>query len=413
MLHKTVLHHLEPAFLQSEARRIGRKWIRRVRRIDRRVASLEPEGDPRGNVLLSYIIDPFLLAPGAPVPYSHTHYWETLTMARTFVEAGYRVDAISWTHPSFMPERPYDFVIDVRMNLERWAPVLPPKTVKILHIDTSHYTFNNPAQEARRNALEQRRGVRLKPVKMLPENRAIESADLATVLGNDFTRETYAFAGKPIFRIPISVPFTYNWPTGKDFEAARHRFLWFGSGGLVHKGLDLVLEAFAAMPDFHLTVCGPVRAERDFERAYFRELYETPNIHTYGWVDVGRPEFLELARRCVGLIYPSCAEGGGSSVLTCMHAGLIPIINREVSVDLDSSYGVQLTECTISKIQQAVRKLAARPTEELEEIARRTRTFAREHHTKATFQAGYRDFVERLISGAWRSDEHGREEALS
>jgi hypothetical protein len=47
---------------------------------------------------------------------------------------------------------------------------------------------------------------------------------------------------------------------------------------MVHKGLDLVLEAFADMPEYHLTVCGPIQKEQDFERAYYRELYQVPNI---------------------------------------------------------------------------------------------------------------------------------------
>ena len=37
---------------------------------------------------------------------------------------------------------------------------------------------------------------------------------------------------------------------------------------MVHKGLDLVLEAFVAMPEYHLTVCGKVSSEKDFEDAY-------------------------------------------------------------------------------------------------------------------------------------------------
>jgi len=397
-----LLHQLEPAHVLAEIRRVTGKLARRARRIEERTVTLEPAGPARGDVLFSYVIDPFLLRPGEPVPYSHTHYWESLTMARAFVDLGYRVDAVSWTNRRFVPERAYDFVIDVRLNLERWAPLLPPETVKVLHVDSAHYTFNNPAQEARRRALEERRGVRLRPVKMLPENRAIESADLATVLGNELTQSTYAFAGKPLFRIPISVPFTYPWQEGKDFDAARRRFLWFGSGGLVHKGLDLVLEAFAGLPDHHLTVCGPVRRERDFERAYFRELYRTPNVRTYGWIDVGAPEFLELARETLALVYPSCAEGGGASVLTCMHAGLIPIVNREVSVDLEASYGVALAECSIEAIRDRVRELAARPAAELEAMARNAWTFARERHTKDVFRESYRRFAERLVDGSWR-----------
>ena len=71
---------------------------------------------------------------------------------------------------------------------------------------------------------------------------------------------------------------------------------------MVHKGLDLVLEAFAGMPEYHLTVCGPVASEKDFERGYNQELYHTPNIHTFGWIDVDSPKFINLAAQCVGIV---------------------------------------------------------------------------------------------------------------
>lgn len=399
-------HRLEPKFLAGELRRIARKWWRRARRVDRRVVCLEPKGSARGRALFSYIIDPFLLAAEGELPYSHTHFWESWTMARCLVEQGFRVDAISWVDQSFQPEGAYDLVVDVRTNLERLAPELGD-AVKLLHIDTAHYTFHNPAQERRLRDLESRRGVRIRPQKMLPENRAIETADLATVLGNRFTQETYAFAGKPMFRIPISVPFTYPWPAGKDFDAVRRRFLWFGSGGLVHKGLDLVLEAFAEMPGYHLTVCGPIRQERDFETAYWRELYETENIETLGWIDVGSEAFRELCRNTLGLVYPSCSEGGGSSVLTCMHGSLIPVVNRETSVDLAPERGILVAESSIAELQQAVQELASRPIEDLEATARAAWTFAREHHTKEHFLAGYREFAARLADGSWRDLQRG------
>ena len=60
---------------------------------------------------------------------------------------------------------------------------------------------------------------------------------------------------------------------------------------MVHKGLDLVLEAFAATPELQLTVCGPVDRERNFNDFYRRELYRTPNIRTVGWIDVAGREF--------------------------------------------------------------------------------------------------------------------------
>src|SRR5205085_6890304 len=105
----------------------------------------------------------------------------------------------------------------------------------------------------------------------------------------------------------------------------RTRFLWLSSGGLVHKGLDLALEAFAAMPDCHLTVCAPVETEEDFCRAYRKELYDTPNITTVGWVDIESAQFHAIADSCISVMSTSCSEGGSTSVVSAVHAALIPI----------------------------------------------------------------------------------------
>jgi len=131
-----------------------------------------------------------------------------------------------------------------------------------MHIETAHWLFHMNAQHQRLLDLQRRRHATIGPCKVVSPNWAIENADCAIILGNDFTRSTYAYAHKPFYRIPISAPTVYPGPTART-RACRRSFLWFGSGGLVHKGLDLVLEAFAQMPDFYLTVCGPVNEEKD------------------------------------------------------------------------------------------------------------------------------------------------------
>ena len=92
---RQALHPLQPAHLAAEARRIAAKIARRARRLDLRVARLRPDGPARGAVLFSYILDPFLGRPGAALPTSHTHFWESHRMAHSFVERGFQVDAIS------------------------------------------------------------------------------------------------------------------------------------------------------------------------------------------------------------------------------------------------------------------------------------------------------------------------------
>ena len=397
----------DPSYLRMRAERFLRKRWRKMRKTEERVVTLEPKtGVQRGRVLLSYILEPFLLPRGEEgepdLPYSHTHFWETWTVADTWRRHGFAVDVVSWQNRTWMPEVRYDVVIDVRCNLDRWAPVLPKGTFKVFHADTAHHSFHNAAQLERVEALNQRRGpnrdvASVGPHKLVETNRGAELADVIVVLGNQFTQETFSGFGKPIHHVPVSVPRTYPWLEGKDFETARSHFLWFGSGGLVHKGLDLVLEAFAGLPELHLTVCGPIRGEADFEREYWRELYDTPNITLHGWIDVASDEFLDLARRTGGLVYPSCSEGGGSSVYTCMHAGIVPLINRQASIDLDPSYSVELEDLSVARLRQALEGFSEQSAKDLESMARAARSFAQRNHTKARFRERYDELVAQLI----------------
>ena len=390
--------------LACRGRRFFERLSRRIRRVESRVVSLappplagQPASRPVGRALLSYILDPFLLPEGSPEPHSHTHFWESREIGRLLVAAGFELDVIHWTNRSFLPERPYDLFIDVRLNLERLGPLLGPDCLKLMHIETAHCDFYNPAQRRRLAELAERRGFRLAPYKLLEPNGAIEHAHAATILGNRATQATYAHAGKPLWPVPISQPFLYPFPPAKDYLEARRRFLWFGSGGLLHKGLDRVLEVFAALPDLELTVLGPIDREPEFERAFARELYRTPNIHTHGWIDVASPEFLAIAHRHLALVYPSCSEGQNGGAVTCMHAGLIPLLSRESGIDLDAEYGVELVSSSLEEIRGRVLELAARPPADLEAMSRSAWEWVRAHHTREQFSRVYRSSVLEIL----------------
>ncbi len=364
---------------------------------DRRVVSIPSSGSLRGKVLLSYVLSPFVLKAGQEISEAHSNHWECFLMARTFADLGFSVDIINWSNKWFVPRDEYAIFVDVRWNMQRLAPLLNKDCIKIFHIETCQMLHHNAAEANRLLALQGRRGVTLQPRRFEYPNLGIEHADCGTILGNEATIRTFRYAQKPIHRIPISVPRVYPWSEGKDFTECRNRFLWFGSGGCVHKGLDLVLEAFAEMPNYHLTVCGPVANEKDFEKAYYRELYETPNISYLGWVDIASKEFERLANTCVGVVFVSASEGGGGSVITCMHAGVIPIVNYEASVDVTDDFGIVLEESSVKTIKEAVHTLANQSEGQLQRMARRAWDFARANHTKERFVEEYRKVIEKIL----------------
>ena len=360
---------------------------------------LAPEGPPRGHVLLAQVTEGFLHDPEDPALRKHNHFVEGRLLPEVFRDLGYAVDYVSWRNHRFVPQRDYDLFFAPREFFVPMAARLNPGCLKIAHLDTTHWLFNNSEALARHRALQDRRGVALQSYKHINANRAIETADAATLLGNADTHASYLYAGKPVFQVPNPSNALHPAPEGKDIEACRNRFLWLGSAGLVHKGLDLVLEAFAGMPEMHLTVCGPIAEDRDFADAYRRELYETPNIRTHGWIDITGPDFTRMASGTLGVVYPSCAEACCGSVVNVMHAGVIPIVSRQTGIDISPAWGRLLAEDSIPAIQDAVRALAALPGPQLAAMARQVWEEARATYTAERYREVLSGALAQIVAG--------------
>jgi glycosyltransferase involved in cell wall biosynthesis len=246
-------------------------------------------------------------------------------------------------------------------------------------------------------ALKDRKGITLQPRRKVPPSLGIEYADCATILGNAFTQGTFAYSGKPLYPIPLSTTVQFPFFENKEFDKIRKNFLWFGSSGMVHKGLDLVLDTFRELPEYNLTVCGPVKQESDFEKAYYKELYETPNILTLGRIDVNSNQFLNVVKDNVALIYPSCSEGQSGSVITCLHAGLIPIISYESGLDIDN-FGILLKKCSVDEIKDSIKKVSTFSEEKLKTMSNDAWRYARKNHTKEKFSESYDQFVNEMVT---------------
>lgn len=371
-------------------------WRRKVEYKLRGRVSLFPSGTCRGMVLLSYVVQPFIVTRAEFERTTHTNPVECLEIAEAFLRRGYAVDVVPWTDANFVPKKPYAFVVDIHGALERLSRVLPANCVKLFYITGAHWLFQNQAEYARLLDVQRRQGVTLLPRRTVSPSKNIECADHVFGLGNAFVHGTYAYAAKPIHRLPLPAVVSFAEPVPKPVEAGK-RFMWIGGGGAVHKGLDLVLEAFRLLPkDFELTICGPVPAEQDFVELYRRDLQETPNIRTVGRIDVRGSQFRALAEEAAALIYPSCSEGTPGSVVTAMHAGLIPIVSREAGIDVEG-FGVQLAESSVEAIVRALQDVAALSQDERAERSHRAWEQARFTYTRAAFREHLDAFLMTLI----------------
>jgi glycosyltransferase involved in cell wall biosynthesis len=346
--------------------------------------------EDRGNVLISYIILPFTSNKDLS---GHTNYWECKCMAETFVKAGYNVDIINWDNKHFIPRKKYKYFIDIHSNIERLVPYLNQDCIKIFHITGTHWLYQNHAEYSRLLQIQNRKGVSLRPRRTAPPTKGIELADLATMLGNEFTGSTYTFAKKEIYRIPLSTTHTFPFPENKNWTEAKKNFIYLGGAGMVHKGLDLVLEAFSQIPSCNLSIFS--KKDDDFAELYYKELFETKNIKYFGHIDVGGPQFLKTMNESIGIISPSSSEGGSGNVIVSMHGGLIPIVSKEAAVDIND-FGYLLNNNNSEEIVKVIRIIEGLDNKILEGKSRKAWEHVRAVHTRDAFKRNYKDFVEKL-----------------
>ena len=156
---KRYLRRYKPYTVASEIKAVLKKHLNGADNGNRQI-SLKPEGLSRGHVLFSYATDAFLSEANQPISlgqsppqrvyqfagasyhdtsYSHPAYWESLQMARTFLDFGYCVDVINAVDAANLGRKKhYAFFVGHRYNFVRIAQRLNTDCVKVLHCDMAH-----------------------------------------------------------------------------------------------------------------------------------------------------------------------------------------------------------------------------------------------------------------------------------
>jgi glycosyltransferase involved in cell wall biosynthesis len=345
--------------------------------------------------LLSYITYPFVLPVDHHDQLRFSNIGLAKCIAQTLLDMGFDVDVIDYDDVLFSSDKTYDLaVVHGGINFESLhRNVLG--NAKLLYYSTGcHWAFHNKAEVRRFASLRARRGIDLPLDRYIrySEQRVNSLADGIVCLGNQAVRETFSdFPAVTSLNSAAYKDGFFN-ALSKDHAAGRRRFLFFGSAGSVHKGLDLVLEAFAGM-NAELYVCGAI--EPEFRVAFAREL-ALPNVHDMGWVQHRSTQFYDLMRTCNCTILPSASEGQPGGIVECMHRGVIPVVSRETNVDT-GDYGITLTECSVESIREAVTDVMVRPTSWHEAASRRTYHAAVTGFTPEVFQARFREAVQAVL----------------
>ncbi|RXK81848.1 glycosyltransferase [Filimonas effusa] len=343
---------------------------------------------PVGRVLINYIPEPLLWKEDDRRFGGHSNLWESREIARIFNEFGYVVDCISFLDDRFAVSKKYDIVFDIFKNIEKYSN-LP--THKILHLTGSDPLFAKEAELKRIKNLKLRKGFEVKPRRVVPEkdihifHTSILQADTLTLIGNATTVSTFPLEiqGK-INCIPGTGSLLNYVRTPAKIEF-RKEFLWYAGAGAVHKGLDLVLEAFLICPECKLHLVGPYEEEGDFMNAYGEIIRNTDNIVSHGYLFPGSERFKEITQYVIAFIAPSCSEGTATAAVTCMQYGFLPIISKNVGISITEFMGILLNECSVEEIVTSLKCINEKKNVELKDMITKSQAYASEVFSRQNF----------------------------
>ncbi|MBI2120112.1 MAG: glycosyltransferase [Parcubacteria group bacterium] len=365
---------------------------------------LKHQGKKKGDVLLSFSTGQFTLAPGEFYTDPHSNNWVSLEIARLFAIRGYDIDVIDCYDNNFIPQKKYTVCVDMQYNLARLSAYLPKRCIKIMHLVGSYPEFQNNAEQARIHALEKRKKVTLLPTRTVPTTSDPSIADFLEGYGNKTVHNTYSRFEKKVIPIPVPIMEVYDFPSEKNFEEAKKHFLWFGGGGAILKGLDLVLETFALLPHLKLTIIGPASFGKEFEELYAKELnlpnitrYEKPRLNREnGESMIGDIPVREILNQCGAVLGLSASEGGGGATVQAMQGGVFPIVTPNTGIN-ENAPSVIIENPTIENIKKAVEDFSNLPAETVAKLCRGAHLFATEHHTKEAFTRSYENFIDNVL----------------
>jgi hypothetical protein len=341
---------------------------------------------------ISYIPDPFFKITDKQYLNKHQNRRETLLIGKIFNELGLGIKVERFDKIFVYMSKRFDVVFGLEPNFMK-AIAKNPKAIKIYYATGAYYKHQNTMIIQRTDEVNAKNKFQLSYQRLIKPHNSCEEADYIFQIGNLETIETYPVnLRNKIFLIRQSC-YDYNYNIqSKLFKYDRHHFMWMGSNGSILKGLDLILDFFHKNKEYTLHVVGNI--DKDFHKAYCQVLEHTHNIQCHGFLSIDSVELINIAEKCIAIIFPSCSEGFPGSVINMSKLGLIPIVSKWCAYKEINKLGYLLPQLDVESILSAINWIDNLPKSELEDLFFSNYEYANTNFNQSTFEL---DFTTALV----------------
>lgn len=352
-------------------------------------------------VLICYLPDAF---KGGALHKHHSNLTECYTAAEAFDRLGYSVDCAS-PNKRGIDYSHYDVVFGI--NCPAYAESFTTDSkitpLRIFYSVGAHTFYNFRVTAARNREFFERHGKwLLSSCHYVPGNGMnyymSRLSDAVISLGDSFLTKQMEAEGDNTEKVrPLSAFYfkVHEPKEEKDFTHCRNNILWFGSSGMLHKGLDIAIDFAIEHPQFTLHICGGSRQEQEFWSHYRKRIDGCRNIHLHGFLNIESDKFADVLDNCGILLNPSLSESGAVAVLNVLGNGaLLPVYSKGTGLDIADA-GFEVEDVTYKAFEKALLSVAQMPDETIRQKAWNAHRLV---STKYTLD-NYRETMYRHIKG--------------
>jgi len=355
--------------------------------------NINPLNLTQPRILISYLCSLFELDVTKPI--GRTHYFEINEMLKIFSERGYCIDLVncnSCIQINKIKNIKYDIIFGFGEVFYQMS-LLQPQAKTILYMTENHPIISEEEEVKRKDYYYMRHN---KKVKFTRSGRFYTKIHLSKKYDHIITMSD-------LWPLQSQYNKIYSiFPTGlvntnfvfaeKNHDLCKKKYLWMGSSGAIHKGLDLLVDIFSKKPDFHLYVCGL----NSKDRAFLNYLAQN-NIHDCGYVDIQSNMFLEIVNKCTYIILPSCSEACSTSVVTGMLHGLIPIVMRDAGFNKLENNALFFEDYQIDYMTKKIIEFSNYDNIYLSDLRENIYSWASSHFSLNAFRDTFANIIDSII----------------
>lgn len=224
-----------------------------------------------------------------------------------------------------------------------------------------------------------------------------EKSDCAIVMNSEFNAKSMRKKQRNIWTINsncvINSSFVFDEKYNKDtISQYKTKFLWFGSRGIIHKGLDILIDVFRDHPEWELDVYGL----RKTEKKLFNTI-KAGNTIDCGYVNVHSKSFIDnVVNKHVFLLFPSCSEGMSTGVATCMAHGMIPIVTKECGFEPNESI-IEFLSYKKEDVESKIMEVLTKKDDEILSLRSKVYNYARQSFSIKAFDCRFTEIMDDIL----------------